>query len=594
MTWHLDFEHVGGILDGEARIEPGLNVIRASNWQGKSSFLESLETALGVSKPLTEGKAEGTVRYETPDSEGAVQLQRTDDGVHRSGDPLLTDTYDVARAELFACLDEENEVRQAVRTGSDLTEVMLRPLNFENIEEQITDLKREREQVDSEIARAEEAKKRLPRLEERVTELEAELESLRAERDRLAEDRAPVGEGEATPRDELTEAESELERVENRVQQLAESVERTESTLAETDAELADLEVDRETESEVASELASVQERLQSLRRDKTVLESVHSATEMVLAEERLDLITDVNRELSGDEVVCWTCGESASRAAFEDRLAALREQMGAIQARIDETQATAEELEAERERISQARRQKESLEADRARLRDKLSEDKQSLEAARERREELSDRVERLSDAVTESVSEITDVESEIKYREAELDDVRDDVDEIEQRAARLETLRDDREAIQSEIQSLRDRKTSIRRETRAAFDAAIRDVLDRFETGFETARLTSEFELVVARDGRRASLDALSEGELELLGFVAALAGYEAFDVSEVTPLLLVDRVGGLDERNLRDLVDYLRPRTDYLVFTAYPAYDSADAHVLDPGDWHVTGDG
>jgi predicted nucleic acid-binding Zn-ribbon protein len=187
--------------------------------------------------------------------------------------------------------------------------------------------------------------------------------------------------------------------------------------------------------------------------------------------------------------------------------------------------------------------------------------------------------------------MEQLTDIESEIKYREAELDDARDDLEQMEQRAANLGQLTDDREKVQSDLEELRTRKESIKRATREEFDEAIRDILDRFETGFETARLTSEFELVVARDGRRAELDALSEGELELLGFVAALAGYEAFDVAEISPMLLVDQVGGLDEQNLHTLVEYLEPRTEYLVFTAYPAYESMDANVIDPQQWKVT---
>jgi hypothetical protein len=116
---------------------------------------------------------------------------------------------------------------------------------------------------------------------------------------------------------------------------------------------------------------------------------------------------------------------------------------------------------------------------------------------------------------------------------------------------------------------------------------------VLSRFDAGFEAARLTPDFELVVARDGQEASLEALSEGELELLGFVAALAGYEAFDVAGTVPVMLVDGVGGLDDDNHQTLVEYLQERTEYLVFTAYPEYTAFEGSEIDPGEWTIATD-
>jgi hypothetical protein len=55
-----------------------------------------------------------------------------------------------------------------------------------------------------------------------------------------------------------------------------------------------------------------------------------------------------------------------------------------------------------------------------------------------------------------------------------------------------------------------------------------------------------------------------------------------------------MLVDNVGGLDDRNLHALVDYLRERTEYLVFTAYPEYTDFEGQEIDPTTWTVANDG
>lgn len=592
MTWSFEFSHIGGILQGSANIEPGVNVIQASNFQGKSSFLEALQTALGVSKPLTEGAGHGYVQYEAPTETGTIKLDRADDQIDRIGTPILTDSYDRIRVELFACLGERNDVRQAVRNGDNLEDLMLRPLDFENIEEQISELRHEREQIDAEIERAQEASKQLPTVQERVTKLEATLSDLWDRQQQYTDDDADRNaEAESASRNELTKAESDLTQVENQIEQLERTIEQTKQDLASKEDDLESITVQEDTA--LQSELETAREELQQLRRDKTVLESVHSATEMVLSENRLDLITDVERGLSGDTIVCWTCGDDTSREDIEAQLNGLREKTAAVQADVDAIQTQIEELEAKRESVTQARRRKETLEVDIADLREKLSEDRQSLEHAREHRAELEERVETLTEQVSEDIEEITDIESEIKYRKAELEDARSNLEEIEKRADHLEVLQDERKEIESDLERLRTRRKSIKQATREEFDRAIQDILERFETGFETARLTADFELVVAREGRRAELDALSEGELELLGFVAALAGYEAFDVDEITPMLLVDQVGGLDEQNLHTLMTYLEPRTEYLLFTAYPAYESAEANVIEPRSWEVASD-
>jgi len=587
MTWTIDIERIAGILEGEATIEPGLNAVRASNWQGKSSFIASLETALGVATPLTEGRENGRVRLEAPEESLTVELERTAEGVVRSGTPYLDDEYDVVRAELFACLDETNPVRRAVRNGENLESVLLEPLDFQNIDERIADLERERERVGSTLSKAEEAAKRLPAAQEKVTRLEAELAELRDRHEELSEGDS----GPETDRSDLAQARSDRQQAENRIERLERSIERTEERLAEKRAELEGIDVD--DDADYADDLEAAREKLRTAKRDREVLQSVYSATELVLAENRLDLVTDVEREVTGDTVVCWTCGNEASRAGVEERLDGLGERIATARARVESARASVENVEAKRENHEQARRRRDDLEAAVADLEETLADHRRSLESAQHRRDEAIERVEELSEAVDETVEAVTDVESEIKYREAELDDAAAELSQLEDRARRRETLADERERVDDEITELRNRKDRIAFEAREAFETAMRDLLSRFDTGFETARLTGDFDLVVARDGREASLDALSEGELELLGFVAALAGYESFDVAETVPILLVDSVGGLADDNLHTLISYLEPRTDYLVFTVYPEYAAFDGAEIDPSEWRVATD-
>ncbi len=591
MTWNIEIENIAGILDGKTTIEPGLNAVRGSNWQGKSSFIEAIKTALGTSTELTENKDSGRVKLQTPDRDITVTLARENGTVRRSGTPYLENEYDVIRTELFACLDERNEVRSAVRQGENLEEVLMRPLDFQNIDEQIADLKREREQIQSELSQAREAKKRLPGVQEQVTQLEKEIEELREKRDEITASDSEEGTNEdedASPQQRLSDVQTELNQAENQIDRLERTIERTEDRLQQRRSELESLEIPED--DDIEGKLATARDKLQQIERDSEVLQSVYSANEMVLKENRLDLLTEVERELTEDNVVCWTCGNEAQREEMEERLDQLGDKITDLRAQKEQYHDRVQELEARREEIDQAKRRKRDLESEITELEDTLADRRQSLAEAEERYRNAQDQVEELSDAVDETVEAISDVESKIKYREAELNDVRDELSQLETRAEQVETLEAESEEIRSEIEELRNRKDRIKHRAREAFDEAMDEILSRFGTGFETARLTADFDLVVARDGREASLDALSEGELELIGFVAALAGYESFDVDEAVPLLLVDGLGGLADDNLHTLVEYLHERTEYLVFTAYPEYTAFEGREIDPSNWAV----
>jgi len=584
MSWQLSIRNIAGIRHGEAHVEPGVNAVRASNWQGKSSFLAGIKTAFGTATPLTEGESSGEVVLQTGDEEIAIRLERTNGVVSRSGHPYLDEEYDRVCAELFAFLDEDNEIRQAVRSGTNLEDLLTRPLDFENIDEQIGDLRAEREQVERELERAETAAERLPQLQQRVTGLESDLEELQAERAEIDDDTA----GDSAGREQLSELRAQRDRVETKIERLESTAESVRETLSEKRDELESLTVP--SDDDIAGELEGLRADLRDVERDKELLQSVYEANKRVVDEDRVELLTDVSHDVLADSVTCWLCGSDATRADIETQLATLDDRITDLRSRAEDIREHVHELETRRDEIRNRRRREVDLTDRIADLESRLAETETDLETARERRADLASQIEELTADVDSTENRITDLVSEIKYTEAELADARDELAETEALAERRDVLDSEYNSITDEIAELRTRKKQVKRRTREAFTSALDDLLDPLDTGFETARLTSTFELVVARDGREAELDALSEGERELLGFVAALAGREAFEVGERVPVMLLDGLGGLASDNIQILVEYLTERTEYLVLTAYPEYEGFDGHELSPSDWEV----
>lgn len=585
MTFEVDIANVSGIKSGHATIESGVNAVRASNWQGKTSLLDALQVAMGTKTTLTEGTDSGQVRLRLGEAEYTVELVRNGTEVSRTGEPYLTAEYDRVRAELFAFLDESNPIRRAVRAGETLEPLLTRPLDFENIDERIADLTGEREQIEREIERATDAADELPGVIEDIREYESERDELTAELDEIdtvADDDIDA------KREGLSASRAERDRIENRVERLRETIERTETKLSEQRAALDSTTVP--DEDDIEAELETQRSKQSAVERDLELLRSVYEANERVLAENRVELVTDVEHDVLDDSIGCWVCGADADRDAFETRLAGLRERISALEDRATRHRDRVAELETRREEVAASERRVRDLENEIDDLERQLTERRESLQTAESNLESVRERVETLEAEVEETDDARTELESRRKYVERELDDLRERQSTLESRAEQRELLVAEREELTEEIESLRGRKEAVKRELRETFDGAIDEVVDRFETGFETARLTGNFDVVVAREGREASLDALSEGERELLGIAVALAGYLTFDVAEDVPLLMLDGLGGLADENLQALVDFLEPYPDALVLTAYPEHRGFTGHELDPTEWSV----
>lgn len=586
----MSIENVAGIRSGTATIEPGVNAIEASNWRGKSSLVAAIETSLGTATPLTEGEERGRVELHRGEDTVVTELVRQQGDVVREGDIVLDNQQDRVLAELFAALGERNELRRAVREGENLQALLSRPLDIENIDERISELRTEREAIDRELEHVDEAVSRLPAVQERVTRLESEVSDLQDEHEALVEGESADTDVESA-REALSDRRAACTRTASTVEGLEGQIDELESKIEERETELEAIEIPDESAIEV--DLQAAREDLSTLESELDLLRSVYNANQRVMEEERMDLLTDVDRGIASDTIHCWVCGETADREDIEDRIDALTKEINDRRGRAEDLQEKVESLSTEHQAIAEKRRQARDHEEEIERLSNRLADRQGDLEAASARLETLTEEVASLEEDVEGVDERLTDVQSELKYKESELDDAVEELRELEGVADQREAIEATREELSAEIEELRTRKERKRREAREAFDDAIATVLETFEPGFEAARLTAEFDLVVAREGREVGLDALSEGEVELLGFVAALAGYEAFDVSGRVPVILVDGLGGLAAENLHRLIGYLEGRAEYLVTTAYPEQGGYEWNVISPGDWSVVSD-
>ena len=602
LMWQIEISNVAGIRNGTTTVQRGANAVQASNWQGKTSLITAIKTVLSgsvTSATLTNQADSGYIRLRTPENEYECQLHRAGESVKMEGETYLDEEQHQAAAELYAFLDESNAVRTAVREGKDLTPHLIEPLKRENIEDQINELKSRRETVEAELDRAKTAAEKLPSKIEKIDTLQSDLSELKTNLDDLEGNPKDTGEQEKL-RKELKQARRKREQVRQRINRLEGKISSLESQIDEKEENLESLSIP--SESNLSERLSSKRSRLRQINREIETLEALYNATETVLDGDHLDLLADIDRQIDDDHLSCWVCGNNTTRDTVESRMGEIGEMIAERQDRSSELQTAVSDLENRQNNIERKRNEKTSLEESLDRLQTNLRDSQDEITAAKEKLQEHTERVDKLENQVEETDDRRKSIEKKIAQTEAELDTLQDEKESLQTRAENHDQLNKEIDELSENIEALRSRRQDVIRSARIAFDEALEDVVAKFNPSFEKARLqkhvdesgrTTQLELVIARDGQEISVDSLSEGEVELIGFIAALAGYEAFNVVDQVPCILVDDLGGLASEHIHTLMNYLEKRTNYLVTTAYPEAGEFEAHIISPADWEVVSD-
>ncbi|WP_336003462.1 archaea-specific SMC-related protein [Halorientalis halophila] len=625
-------ENLGGIDRTRRSFEPGVTVLTGENATNRTSFLTSLMAALGSDDVTLKSDAErGEVRLAIDGETYTRTLERTDDGVRTSGDPYLDDP---TVADLFAFLLESNEARRAVRSGADLRELVMRPIDTGEINAEIDRLEAEKRELDDELKdldalereRADLAEER-SRLEAEIEETEAELEERRAELDALD---ASVEETRAQ-REQLEADFAELEAARSDLDRARRQLETERESLASLREERTDLERRREElPDDPADRIGEIEAELDRLRKhERSLASTINQLGQIVQFNESMvdgedeapvsaladtDTEGDVTAKLlpESDDVVCWTCGSEVESAAIEDTLDRLRDlrretvaERREVSAEIDDLQSEKRDLESTQSERDRVERRIEELDDEIDRRTENESDLESSIEDLEARVEELEGAVRDREDADYEAVLErhraVNELEFEVESIREDLDEVVDELAAIEDRLDEREELEDRRASITEELQAQRTRIERLEADAVETFNERMAEVLSlldydgidriwleaREQEVREGRRKTTErvFDLHVVRRGEDGgvyedAVETLSESEREVAGLVFALAGYLAHDLDETVPFVILDSLEAIDADRIGRLLEYFADHARYLVV----ALLEADAAAVD----------
>jgi DNA repair exonuclease SbcCD ATPase subunit len=621
----LKVENVGGIDKTSVTFDPGVTVLAGRNATNRTSLLQAVMAAVGSDNVSV--KTDADTAHVELDLNGTVYtntLESHNGTVSTGGNPYLADP---TVADLFAFLLESNDARRAVVTGGDLREIIMRPVDTDEIQAEINHLIEERRRIDEELDELDTLKNRLPSLEEKRKRLESQIEDKKADLEGLEAEIDATDADVEQSREEQAKLEETLEELREKrsaLEDIRYELETEQDSLDSLQAEKREVDADYEALSETpAGDLEELESRIERLRNNKQGLESdlnelqsvirfnqerLEEDTEqfMAAADDTSDDSTAITDELLPETTVtCWTCGTEVEADQIETTIEHLQELSRQTVSEITDLEGELKEAKAKRRELQDQQRQRERFERRQRELADEIENTKARIEALSNRRAELREEIEAIEAEVEESENdtyeEILSLHKEANQLEYDLGTLENDFERVEENIVTIENQLDEeselvarREDISAEIEELR--TTIERTETQAIeefnehmdtmlevleYDNLARIWLERTETEVRDGRrkrTKSVFELHIVRQTDSGAtyedtVDNLSESEREVTGLVFALAGYLAHDVHETVPFMLLDSLEAIDSERIATLISYLEDYSEYLVVALLP---------------------
>lgn len=534
----LTAENIGGINHCSVTFTPGLTILTGENATNRTSLLTALNGVLGGSEPSVKTDAEtGSTELTVESDEETATFTRSYERSRGStqavsGTPLTDDTDLV---DTFVTLLETNDARTAVTQGSDIREVLMRPVDTAEIERRLREktrekksLKREYEQADntidneaSVIETQEQVTEELDVITEQIDELQSTVEEYEADEE-MAEQAEELVSQLESKRSEIKEFESEIQMKNSEI--AATKGERKEAIFGMVElfeqatgdeVEQPDLDTITDIEDELEFDKTTLtdskdqlEDELSRLRAEKSELEDsidnlegIVQFTESTLTDMGNSRVvkpdtTDVTAQLApgGEQVDCWTCGTTVDKEAIRSRSDELRSVITDKKADVDSLESEIESVKSELKNFRQRQRQYDELndtintaEQDLERLDADITDIQSQLDDARDELQQLQEAVsetEELRESELPDVYEqLTDLQYKRGQKESRLSEIEDELDEIATAKETRSRLKSEIETVEAEIESLRTRVEMLERGVVDEFNNHMSTLLDQLE---------------------------------------------------------------------------------------------------------------
>ncbi|MFB6283238.1 MAG: AAA family ATPase [Halobacteria archaeon] len=339
---NIEIQNIGGVEHTELTLSKGTNVLTGKNSTNKTSILKAIAGVLGWDGvPLKSDAEEGyaTMEIEGTDETYHVELERRDeDGrgvkdegfVERSGNRYLEEDD---KAERFAYLLKDKKPRNIITNPGELYDVIMDPIETEEIEERKSVLRGKVEKLEDRIAtlkgersqegitsRIQRKKKEKARTRDKIEETESEIDKLekdlteirdRKERERSQKDeedgetaelREKIEKKRENDLNEVLDRQSELRRkisnIQSRVEKKQRKLEERKKELRVLVSELDDLDdVSRNRLDEIDSRITDLKSRKKSVEKQVREINELIKSNEKLLGGELSEMLKEIHRK---------------------------------------------------------------------------------------------------------------------------------------------------------------------------------------------------------------------------------------------------------------------------------------------------------
>jgi len=237
-----------------------VTILKGENATNRISLLQAIMAGLGSDQVSVKGDAnEAFVELEIDSEMYTRELSRNGSTIQAMGEPYLKDPE---LADLFAFLPETNEARRSVVTQDNLRDLIMRPINTDEIQREIERLIEERREIEQQLEELDSLKDRLPSLEEHRTQLKEDIEEKREE---LAEKEAEIEECDA----DVEEKREEKEALEDKLEKLRSKRSKLEDIRYDLETERESLESMRTEKREAGGRIRARRAPRRSYRRNR-------------------------------------------------------------------------------------------------------------------------------------------------------------------------------------------------------------------------------------------------------------------------------------------------------------------------------------
>lgn len=591
-TLELEIENVGGLRGRHSfKLRPGLNVVKAPNAVGKTSFTKALELLI-LSDDEIAGKGHYANLFAPAEEPVNVKISGPVSGSRRfrrigvedlravDGEPLLVGEKRGAVDICFAV--PENELINSLLSGKPIRDYLVRLSDSEHYDQAISILEELENDVKTRLAiyrddvvRLEEAQRTLQQLHNEKEKLEHEFS-----REPLVDEKEVFKDyGEYRKKQaEIANVEEDLGRNSAALANVEATIEDYQSQIEHLQAEIADIK----------KKHPKINARLSQIARDmpQTEIDLKNIEKEQIKADSKLKACTGGIMWLKThpEETICHTCGRPLTLQQLKKWERKIRRQLDDLHQMYKETSRKLEDLKDEQDIL---KRELEDL----GRYENELKQAQETLARREKDKFTLGRLVQRLKeryDKIKAEIKKLSKSEKEyeryhkreelrfkISEKERLIEQIQSRIDELKSKTINLEEIETKRAFLEEAIRYLKTRKEEIVDAVRNSFNKKITDLYRKMGfRDFESIEITPDYSIHIYRKSKGVEVEdfplgALAASERVTLGVALLIASKQEY-LPEFPFFVLDELITSYDPTRFKKILDYIKGITDYVVVT------------------------